>query len=229
MSFVNAQQQTNRPGAAIAVIGIHAVLGVGIVLGLSGAVQVITEDRPIGTFKVDPVAPPPPPPPPKQQPDAKAKATESTVYTPPVPQPFPRPGPAIGSTTAPKHTVDVAPYAEPTGGGLGRGIEPLPSVAIVDAIGVSPRNDSSRWVRGSDYRTRWRREDMAGAASYRLGVGTDGRVQDCTITRSSGHSALDQATCNLVTKRARFNPARNSADEQVAGSYSGSVLWQIPD
>ena len=57
----------------------------------------------------------------------------------------------------------------------------------------------------------------------------DGRVSGCTITGSSGYSALDAATCALVIKRAKFQPARGGEGEPVAGSYSNAIDWQLPD
>ena len=44
-----------------------------------------------------------------------------------------------------------------------------------------------------------------------------------------GHPALDAATCDLVTKRARFDAARDNTGKPVAGTYSNSVTWRIPE
>ncbi|MCL4674383.1 MAG: energy transducer TonB, partial [Sphingomonadaceae bacterium] len=81
----------------------------------------------------------------------------------------------------------------------------------------------------SDYKTSWINRGWAGSAGFRLQVGANGRVEGCQITRSTGHTALDEATCALVTKRARFDPARNGNGDKVSGSYTSSVLWQIPE
>ena len=42
-------------------------------------------------------------------------------------------------------------------------------------------------------------------------------------------SVLDEATCELVTRRARFDPAKNNQGRAVAGNYSSAVRWQLPD
>ena len=60
-------------------------------------------------------------------------------------------------------------------------------------------------------------------------VGSDGRVDACEITRSSGNAELDAATCKNVTRRARFEPATNGDGQKVVGSYSSTVRWQLPD
>ncbi|MFZ1743700.1 MAG: TonB family protein, partial [Pontixanthobacter sp.] len=65
-------------------------------------------------------------------------------------------------------------------------------------------------------------------ATFKVSVGTNGKVQNCQIVASTGHSALDEATCDLVTKRARFEPARDSSGNKTTGDYSTSVKWQLP-
>ncbi len=70
---------------------------------------------------------------------------------------------------------------------------------------------------------------MTGKARFRLEIAADGRVTNCTITGSSGHSQLDAATCALVGRRAKFQPARGSEGEPVAGIYTSAIDWQLPD
>ena len=41
-------------------------------------------------------------------------------------------------------------------------------------------------------------------------------------------SDLDDATCKLVTRRARFKPATDGEGNPTTGSYSNAVRWQIP-
>ena len=60
-------------------------------------------------------------------------------------------------------------------------------------------------------------------------IGSNGRVNACEITASSGHAALDEATCKFVTRRARFEPATDSNGAKVVGSYSSKVTWRIPE
>jgi protein TonB len=70
-------------------------------------------------------------------------------------------------------------------------------------------------------------QEREGTTGFRVTIGTDGKVIDCSVTQSSGHADLDSATCNNVKRRARFTPAvRNGAP--VQGSYSNRVRWQIP-
>lgn len=47
-------------------------------------------------------------------------------------------------------------------------------------------------------------------------VGTDGRVHDCRVTRSSGDPELDDQTCVLLTRELRYAPAHDAAGRPVA-------------
>jgi protein TonB len=73
-----------------------------------------------------------------------------------------------------------------------------------------------------------RNEDQ-GPTGVRMAIGPDGRVTDCTITASSGSSALDSATCNILRRRARFTPAKDQAGNPVGDSYSQRIRWVLPE
>jgi protein TonB len=70
-------------------------------------------------------------------------------------------------------------------------------------------------------------QEREGTTGFRVTIGVDGRVIDCTVTQSSGHDDLDAATCTNVKRRARFEPAVRNG-EKVQGTYSNRVRWQIP-
>ena len=66
-----------------------------------------------------------------------------------------------------------------------------------------------------------------GVVHFRLEVGQNGRVTNCTITTSSGSAALDAWTCRIMTTRARFEPARNAAGKAVADTVTSRIGWKI--
>lgn len=66
-----------------------------------------------------------------------------------------------------------------------------------------------------------------GAATVRFWVGEDGRVRDCRVMRSSGHEALDAATCALVEARFRWSPARDAAGHPVAEERAWRQSWWL--
>ncbi len=71
-----------------------------------------------------------------------------------------------------------------------------------------------------------RREE--GRVEFRLDVGENGRVTGCTITRSSGSSALDATTCRILRSRARYTPARDSNGMPVGYPVEDAVEWRLP-
>jgi len=73
------------------------------------------------------------------------------------------------------------------------------------------------------------RNEEQGTAAFKLTIDRQGRVSKCEITSSSGSDVLDDATCNIVTKRARFVPARDSNGESVPDEYSGRIRWELPE
>ena len=225
MSYVT---QSNRPsvGSIAAVAAIHAGVGALLVFGLtvSGAMPEIINR--IDARNIPDTLPPPPPPPPIDDvvpPESASPPIFTPVPkldlkpTPPmidtsdlIPPPIPNPTPRLGDIVLPKP-------APPT---------PTPSFEPVPA---RPKNDPGRWLSNNDYRSSWARRELTGVARFRLEIAANGRVSNCTVTGSTGHSELDAATCSLVSKRARFEPARGGNGEPVAGSYTGSVLWQLPE
>ena len=229
MSYATTANRAN-PLAALGAMGIPAAVGALLVVGLAVTATIPDEDTPFEGFtvKVDPIEPPPPQPVDKATPDTSSKPAPDPVeqYT-----PAPRPtGPIdLGMT-------DVGPTNLPgTGAGLGDigtidlgGVDLRPGPSF-DPVDASPRGDPGSWITVDDYRSSWIAREYTGTAGFTLNLDASGRVTGCTITRSTGHDALDNATCSLLTKRARFTPARNSSGEAVAGRFSSTVRWQIPD
>lgn len=107
--------------------------------------------------------------------------------------------------------------------------EPHPFTPEFKPVAASPRTSPGSWVTTNDYPTRDLRQGNEGTAEFTLTVGTDGRVTDCRITRSTGHTGLDQATCGKVSQRARFTPARNENNQPMTGTFSSRITWVIPD
>lgn len=226
MAYLQHSNWRDRPGAVAGVIGIHAVIGYALVTGLSfkGIVETVTRTE---SYFVPEVKLPPPPPPPK--PDAKIEP-ERPLANPPISAPLPPVDlsdqrPAIDTTPQILPSQDFVPTVVPTGT-PGRVAEAKPAF---DPVSARPRNNPGGWVTTNDYRSSWIRSELTGSARFRLTIDSGGRVESCTITASSGHPELDQATCDLVSKRARFDPAKGTDGAPTSGSYSSSVRWELPD
>ena len=228
MSYVDARiDNSARIKSALVVGSIHAALGLALVVGLtvSGVMPEIDETLEGTLIETPPekMPVPPPPPtddliePPAQPPVAPQNPFKFEDNTPIEVQPFENKFDDVIVVKLPPSTGEIIkPYQPPA--------QPrfTPKLA-------APRNGPQGWITNDDYPSIEVRRGNEGMASYRLAIGTDGKVNACEIIRSSGHARLDQATCQLLAKRAKFDPATNGDGAKIAGSYSGSVTWQIPE
>jgi hypothetical protein len=82
------------------------------------------------------------------------------------------------------------------------------------------------WVTPSDWPPYMlQKTDVWWDVGVRLVVAADGTLRACIIQTRSGSSDADQLTCDLIRKRARFQPARWTDGSPVTGVYSTTVAW----
>ncbi|HEX6377135.1 MAG TPA: TonB family protein [Allosphingosinicella sp.] len=215
------QPKKTSPTALAIVVLMH---GAALTALAMAKMEVITKDKlpPIIVDFIDPKKPvEPPPPAPQVQPRVQDSVVTRTppiidmpappVETewkplPPVTQPIPEPGPVV----LPR--IDPPVLAEP------RKVEP-----------ARARANLASYVSDEDYPSSAARNEEQGTTRFRLGVGPNGRVTECSVIRSSGSSALDSATCRLMKQRAKFIPARNSAGEPTSDSVTSAIRWVLPE
>jgi periplasmic protein TonB len=82
-------------------------------------------------------------------------------------------------------------------------------------------------ITANDYPASALRNGDEGATAFRLEINRDGAVARCIITGSSGSSALDDATCQVMSRRARFSPARDASGSAIEGSHDSLVVWRL--
>lgn len=169
-----------------------------------------------------PVKPDPPEVPP--EPARKVPQQETVIDRPPpiIEQPFV--GPAVEwkpvppvARIIPEPGPVVVPKADPP---------PLPPRKVAPA---RARANLASYVSDADYPSAAIRNDEQGTTRFRLAVGADGRVTECSVTGSSGSSALDSATCRLMKQRAKFTPARDSDGRPTGDSVASAIRWVLPD
>lgn len=226
---MNYASNTRRPNptAMLGALGIPAAFAALLIVGLAVKVVVAPEPPPLKsmTFKPTPLPPPPPTDPAKpRSTNRTAQPTTATTASRPVTLPIDL-GTSDPISTLPG-TGDLIGPVGPVDFGIPG---PTPSASPFDPVGATPRGKPGNWVTNADYRPRWIREGLTGAARFTLNIDASGRVSGCTITRSTGHAVLDAATCQLVTKRARFDAARDGSGKPVAGSFSSTITWNIPE
>ena len=121
-------------------------------------------------------------------------------------------------------------------------VQPNPGVpsTVINAVGppppvgpiiVSPAKETrpaQSYVSAADYPPSAIAGRQEGRVRMDLTIGPDGRVRACTIIRSSGSAALDATSCRLLTRRARFIPARDSHGMPATGHLPEEIVWRLP-
>lgn len=102
------------------------------------------------------------------------------------------------------------------------------AIAPTLATPAVPATNPATWVTTADYPPDALRTEAEGKVAFELRVGPNGRPTGCTIKASSGNSALDETTCSMVLRRARFTPALDKRGQPTEGTYSNQVRWTIP-
>ena len=79
-----------------------------------------------------------------------------------------------------------------------------------------------------DYPAAARREGQQGTVAFAVAIDRAGRVTACSITQPSGSVSLDWATCSIISRRARFTPARDVGGRAVEDRARGRIRWVLP-
>lgn len=216
MAYVD--QNNSREKFASGILSVAAVgcIGYALVTGLAmNVIRTTIINIPLVKFQPDP----PPPPEHKAQPKAEQKATPTT---PPVTRddriPQLPPLPHDGLDLFPTKT---GPLIDPVQTRIERA---KPSLGV----DVRPLGRPGEWVTTDDYPSSALRDGQQGRTSFRLDIGSDGRVTGCTVTQTSGSDALDSTACRMLQRRAKFTAARDADGNAIASSYSSGVLWKMP-
>lgn len=80
-----------------------------------------------------------------------------------------------------------------------------------------------------DYPVEAIRREEQGTTAFRVEISRRGYVSDCVVTSSSGSKALDDATCDIVKSRARYEPARDEEGKRIPGQDTGRIRWELPE
>jgi protein TonB len=216
MSYAQKREISgNRTLAIILVVLLQFGIGYAIVTGLAyNVIKKATQD--LKTFDVEEPPPPPeePPPPPKDMP----KVPPPPITPPPLVR-MEAPPPPIQTVTAP--TPPVIPPVVPS-----PPAPPPPPRKVQSA--TSARGDLRTLFSADDYPASAQAAGAEGTAQATLTIGADGRVVGCNLTRSTGNSALDSATCNILRRRAKFTPARDSNGNATTDTVTTPpIVWRL--
>jgi protein TonB len=217
MSYAQRKQLSGNPVVAWALtIALVGGLLYAIVTGLAYSVVkkgmenlkvVDVEDKP-------PPPPKQPPPPPKDMP----KVPPPPVTPPPLVR-MEAPPPPIQTVTAPPPTIPPVIPSPP---------QPPPPPRKVQSA-QSAKGDLRLLFNGDDdYPATARDAGVEGTVRAQLTIGPTGAVIGCTVTQSSGNNALDSTTCNILRRRAKFTPARDSNGNPTTDTQeTPPITWKL--
>ena len=227
MAYTDQKMSGGKITAIVIVAVIHLALGYAFITGL--AYQYVKKaSEKLNTFDV--VEPPPPPPdipPPPPPPDQQQVQPPPVVSPPPIVN-NPNPPPVVIQTVqTPPPAAPMVPIAAPPAPAAPVA-PPAPPPAPVQSQAAGLKGNPGQFFGPDAYPAAAIRAEAQGRVTARLSVGTDGRVNDCSITASTGNADLDSATCRIAKSRVRFTPAKDQAGNAIASTYPLSVRWVLP-
>ncbi|MGN6848310.1 MAG: TonB family protein [Sphingomicrobium sp.] len=206
----------NRTLSIILTVLVISSLLYAIITGLAyDVVKHAAENLKVIDVEQQPPPPEQPPPPPKDMP----KVPPPPITPPPLVR-VEAPPPPIQTVTAPPPVippVTIAPPAPPP---------PPPPRKVQSA--TSAKGDLRTLFSPDDYPAAAQAAGAEGTAQAELTVGPDGRVVGCNLVRSTGNSSLDSATCNILRRRAKFTPARDSNGQATTDTVTTPpIVWRL--
>jgi protein TonB len=215
MSYAQRKQLSGNPVVAwtLTILLVGGLL-YAIVTGLAYNVIKKTAEN-LKVVDVEETPPPPeePPPPPKDMP----KVPPPPVTPPPLVR-MEAPPPPIQTVTAPPPTIPPVAPSPP---------QPPPPPRKVQSA-QSAKGDLRTLFTTDDYPASAQAAGAEGTSQAQITIGSDGRVVGCNIIRSSGNGALDSATCNILRRRAKFTPARDSNGQATTDTITTPpITWRL--
>jgi len=222
-----------HPAAAVAVIGLHVLLGYALVTGTAHRV-IERLQAPVQARIVDePKHPPPPPPPPEMLPVPLLPPPPAYVPPPEVRvAPPPRPAPTITTTTvAPPPAPVIVPAAPPVAAAAPAPPAPPARPAEPPRVAQPARLDVAHCEKPM-YPIAALRAGAAGSTLIRFAIDASGRVQRATLTRASGtsleHRQMDRAAIEALS-RCAFKPGLDENGHAVGAQADVEYVWRVED
>jgi protein TonB len=211
---------------------VHVVV-IGVLLLFAPDYVPLPKDLRPSLVAVDLKPPPPPAPPPPDDVEEGAAAPPSRGDTaepspPEPPRPLARPTPA--EVAVDPGSDSAAGLGNAPGSGAGQGGEGSGTGAGGQGSGrgagrVTPPVRIEGNLTNADYRRARAPEGAAGTVYVTFRVRTDGRADSCTVMRSSGYGAFDEATCRLIQQRFRYRPATDESGRPVDWTIRTDYTW----
>lgn len=101
-------------------------------------------------------------------------------------------------------------------------------LAQAAAVPPSPPPPPRPIFTNADYPPEAVRNRWEGTVVADLTISVEGVPTACRIVKSSGHKVLDDATCDLIIRRARFVPAKDSGGNPKSDTFrTPPIVWRL--
>ncbi len=101
--------------------------------------------------------------------------------------------------------------------------------ASIDLAVTKPIANKSLFFVVGDYPVEALRKEEQGLVAVLGFVTPEGRFGECKVIESSKSRSLDETTCKVLTDRARYSPATDSAGRKLRYPVYGRITWILPD
>ena len=226
MSYLTETGTSNRKLTALGLaVIVHVFIIYALLTGLaSDAYKKIVKATEATEIKVEKPKEVPPPPPPE-------KLQEIPVVTPPpiVDIQQDRPRETIQAVVSTR--TDVAPSNAVTPTLPPPEVKPEPKPepkAVIPGQAARLRGNMQSLITADDYPDSSLRNEEEGVTAVKIDVSEKGRAENCVVTSSSGHPKLDEATCNIVTRRGRYDAAKAEGGAPMRSTSTFRFRWVVP-
>lgn len=104
-----------------------------------------------------------------------------------------------------------------------------PQVQMTLSRKLTPAGNPQNWVTDTDYPADALRKRQMGIVAFRLDVDAKGVVTGCTILEhTDAVEVLSKKVCEMLGKRASFNPALDAKGTPVRSFFVSKFNWVIP-
>lgn len=97
--------------------------------------------------------------------------------------------------------------------------------APADLPAASPANEVS-WLEPTDYPFDALQRGLEGDVGVTMIITADGRPRDCAVSVSSSIAELDNETCGILLRKARFSPIVDDDGAPSESRYRSQIIWR---
>jgi hypothetical protein len=106
----------------------------------------------------------------------------------------------------------------------GYGFDPAEQRSLLQP--VKPKSSPAPWFRAEDFPPHLNPKAPGSTVIVRVIAAADGQIEDCAVVKAGGDKQFEQLTCDLVRKRARFEPAIGADRRPTRSMLITTVAWQ---